>query len=70
MTELSEDEYLILFQALQKCIILKRAVKAGLPVTLTDKNFGFAEMTLDEEEQLSDKLLDLSKVAWLQEQKK
>ncbi len=70
MCELTEDDYHICIAAISKCQILKNYVKAGLPVTLTDKNFGFIELTDKEESELLNKLHDASKMAWLKQSRK
>ena len=65
MEELTEQEYEICLQAVVKCHLLRSYVKSGLHVTLTDKNFGFAEITDEEETVLINKLNNAAKIAWL-----
>ena len=67
--ELTERECSICMSALVKCCILEGYLNAGLPVTLTKKNFGFPEMTSDEEEALVQKLHDYAQIAWLKERR-
>jgi hypothetical protein len=68
-TILSERECLILAKALIKCRILWRYVGADIPVNLNQKNFGFPEMTDDEEIDLIHKLYTLEQLAFLKETK-
>lgn len=68
--ELTEIEYNICMMAVMKCHFLNTLVKSGLELTpLTKKNFGFAEMTDEEESALIDKLHKHSELAWLKKQK-
>lgn len=70
MIEFTEKEYTMMMSAIIKCSILNRYVKAGLDVKLNPKNFGFVDLTLDEEEILISKLNDASQLAWLKENRK
>lgn len=67
--DLTEEDYEICIRAITKCQLLNSYVKSGLPYTVTDKNFGFADLTKDEETILIDKLRKASKLAWLKESK-
>jgi hypothetical protein len=69
MPELSDTDYNICMMAVMKCNLLHRAVKAGLPCTLTLKNFGFPEITDEEELELVEKLYQASELAWLRSQR-
>lgn len=69
MIEFTETEYAIMMSAITKCHLLNRYVKAGLDVRLNPKNFGFVEMTDDEESALISKLNDAAQLAWLRENK-
>jgi hypothetical protein len=70
MDDLTETDYNICMMAIGKCHLLQRAVKAGLPCNLTKDNFGFPEMTADEEYALITKLYRASELAWLRSQPK
>lgn len=68
---LSELDYNICMMAVMKCHLLNTYVKAGVQMCpLTTKNFGFAEMTDEEESLLVEKLFRNSELAWLREQRK
>jgi hypothetical protein len=70
MSELSEVEYNICMMAVLKCDLLWRVIKSGLPLSpLTEKNFGFPDMTNEEVSVLVEKLHQLSQIAWLKEQR-
>jgi hypothetical protein len=69
MRELSDTDYNICMMAIMKCQLIHRAVKVGLPCTLTSKNFGFPDMTDEEELELVDKLHEASELAWLRAQR-
>jgi hypothetical protein len=62
---LSDTDYNICIMAVIKCNLLWRAVKAGLPVNLTDKCFGFVDLSDEEEDLLITKLYANSELAWL-----
>lgn len=66
---LSYVEYNTCVMAVTKCDILWRALKAGLPVTLTKEGFGFPDLTYDEESDLIQKLVNNAELAWLKEQR-
>ena len=66
---LTEIEYNICMLAVIKCHMLQGWINAGLPVNLTKKNFGFPDMSHDEEEILVQKLYENSQIAWLRENK-
>lgn len=70
MIEFSEKEYTTMMSAIAKCHLLNSYVKAGLDVRLNPKNFGFIEMTDDEEFMLISKLNDAAQIAWLKESRK
>jgi hypothetical protein len=70
MITFTEHEYAIMMSAIVKCHLLNSYVKAGVDVRLNPKNFGFAEMTDDEESALISKLHDASQIAWLKECRK
>jgi hypothetical protein len=70
MIEFTEHEYAIMMAAVTKCHLLNSYVKAGLDVRLNPKNFGFVEMTDDEEYALISKLNDAAQIAWLKENRK
>ena len=67
--ELTEVEYNICMMAVMKCNLLWRLVKADVQmVPLTKKNFGFPDLTEEEESQLIEKLYQNSELAWLRKQ--
>jgi hypothetical protein len=69
-TELSKTDYNICIMAVRKCHLLWKAVKAGLPlVPLTERNFGFVDMSDEEEHELFMKLYNNAQIAWLKEQR-
>ena len=70
MINFTEREYVIMMSAIIKCHLLNSYVKAGLDVRLNPKNFGFIEMTDDEENALVSKLNDAAQIAWLKESRK
>ena len=70
MTEFTERECMIMASAVIKCNLLKSYTEAGLPVTLTEKNFGFERMSDSDEESLLIKLNEISQIAWLNESRK
>jgi hypothetical protein len=70
MIDFTEKEYCIMMSAIIKCHLLNSYVKAGLDVRLNPKNFGFVEMTDDEETVLVSKLNDAAQLAWLKENRK
>jgi hypothetical protein len=70
MSDLSEVEYNICMLAVMKCDLLWRLIKSGLPISpLTEKNFGFPDMTNEEVSALVEKLYENSQLAWLKEQR-
>lgn len=64
---LTEKDCSTLMLALVKVRILYNAAKAGLDVKITPKNFGFPEMTDEEEWELVQKLYANSQIEWLKE---
>jgi hypothetical protein len=64
---LTERDYTTLMSALIKVRLLNGWVQAGLDVKLTPKNFGFIEMTNEEEWELVQKLYANAQIAWLKE---
>lgn len=68
-TELTQLDYGACILAITKCQLIWRAVKAGLPVTITKDNFGFCDITDEEESQLIIKLSNNRDIAWLREQR-
>jgi hypothetical protein len=68
--ELSETDYNICMMAVMKCHLLNTYVKSGIQMNpLTEKNFGFAEMTDEEESALINKLHKASELSWLRSQR-
>jgi hypothetical protein len=67
MCELTEDDLNICIKAVAKCQVINSHVKSGLTVTLTDKTFGFVDMSDDEELALIEKLNKAKELAWLKE---
>jgi len=68
--DLTDIDYNICVMAIVKCDLLFRAVKYGLPCTLTKKNFGFPDLSEDETSELIQKLRESSEIAWLRNQPK
>lgn len=67
---MSEKDYIICMMAVEKCHLLWKFIKSGVQMLpLTDKNFGFVEMTDEEEDELFQKLYKNSELAWLREQR-
>ncbi len=69
MCELTEDEYCICIHAILKCHQINSYVKSGLPVTVTNKNFAFTEMSNKEVFALTEKLKRAADLAWLKDTK-
>jgi len=67
--ELSEIDFNICMLAVMKCQLLHHIVETGLPCSLTSKNFGFPELTDEEESILIEKLYQGSQLAWLKTQR-
>lgn len=67
--DLTENEIALLMSAFMKITVLSEYTKHGITLTLTDKNFGYPELTIDDEERIMDKLDKLAKIAWLKEQR-
>jgi hypothetical protein len=68
-TELSEIDFNICMLAVMKCHLLHQVVEIGLPCSLNSKNFGFPELTDEEESVLIEKLYKASQLAWLKTQR-
>lgn len=67
--ELTEEECSICMSAVMKCILFERFTQAGIPMKLTNKNYGFPQMTDEEEDALIKKLHGLSQIAFLKSQR-
>ena len=67
---LTDIDLNICILAIVKCNLIWRAAKVGLPVNITKKNFGFPDMTQEEEHELLMKLSEQSEIAWLKSQPK
>lgn len=66
--ELTSKEWGSLLLAFPKIMLIHGWVKAGLPVQLNSKNFGFPDdISLDEEAALVEKLFAHQQIAWLRE---
>jgi hypothetical protein len=68
-TDLTDLDYGTCILAIAKCQLIWRAVKAGLPVTITKDNFGFCELSDEEESQLITKLANNKDIEWLKQQR-
>ena len=67
-TELTREEYGACILAVTKVQLIWRAVKAGLPVNITKDNFGFCDITDEEEMLLVTKLANNQELLWLKQQ--
>lgn len=65
--ELTEDDYIICMKAVTKCQLLRSYTKSGLKYTVTSDNFGFTDMTDEQELELIEKLELASRAAWLRD---
>lgn len=67
---MSEKDYIICMMAVEKCHFLRKCIKSGIHMRpLDNKNFGFVEMSDEEEDELFQKLYKNSELAWLREQR-